>query len=73
MSTLRDFHTAAPKTGNLSKIIGAAVVGAAIGGVVVYGCETGSWNPLSKSVVTDSELPSPGPLPATHAKSPPAT
>jgi len=73
MKTLRDFHTAAPKTGNISKIIAVVVVAAVVGGAVVYGYEAGLWNSPPRSVVTDSELPSPGPLPAVPTKSSPVT
>ena len=63
MRTLRDFHTAVPKSGNASKIIGAAVLAAAVGGIIVYGYEVGYWTPQPRSIVTDSELPSPTPPP----------
>jgi len=59
---------AVPNAGNVSKIIGAAVVAATVGVFVVYGYEAGWWYPPLKSVVTDSELPSPSPLPAAHSK-----
>lgn len=73
MQTLRDFHTAAPKAGNASKIIGAAVLAAVIGGILVYGYSSGLWNSPAKSAVSDSELPSPGPLPVAPSNAPPAT
>lgn len=73
MKNLRDFHTATPKTGNISKIIGTAVAAAVVGGVVIYGCEAGLLNSPPRPVVTDNELPSPGPLPITPSKTPQGT
>ena len=67
MSDLRLMHTEAGP-GNTGKIIAATVVALVVGAVGVYTYDTGMWK---MPVVSDNDLPSPGPVLNVPAKAPP--